>query len=247
MLNARLSCCRRSVDEVTVEGDTLRVLARGRLLDAQRRDALARVYFVAAGSDISAANLDAEFYVFRFREKLWVLPEETAGVSTAVDAVRPESIAPSEGCWDAFIDEIPRDWRKSFLAGLIRPHAPGLLVVPVGTLPHWRIRRRGSTGSYVGEHDYPFLDALIGGWFHQDFDIEGDTLEAVIAAYKKIDAPEDWADARADIKSLLGRYGDSDLSREFIRLFEPGVAPEAWGMSTRQWLRRIQELLRSPD
>lgn len=34
--------------------------------------------------------------------------------------------------------------------------------------------------------NYPHLDSLIGGWFHQDFDLEGDTLEEVVAAYKKV-------------------------------------------------------------
>jgi hypothetical protein len=232
-------------DEVKIEGDTLRLLSHGRLLDAQRREALDRVYFVEAGSDISLSNLDVEFHVFRFAGKLWVVPEKTAGVWTVIDAVRRENIAQADLCWDARLDEIPRDWRKSYLWGLARPHMPALLVLPVAALPMWRIRRRDSKGSYVGEHDYPFLDALMGGWFHQDFDIAGDTLEAVIASYKKVDAPEDWADTRVDIERLLGRYGDQELTRELIRLFEPDVDPEAWGMSTRQWLMRIHELLGS--
>jgi hypothetical protein len=230
-------------DEVTIEGDTLRLLSRGRLHHAQRRDALDRIYFVAAGSDISVNNLDVEFHVFRFVDKLWVLPERTVGVSTAIDAVRREQLPQSGLCWDAVLGEIPRDWRKSFLWGLVRPHAPGLLVLPVEVLPAWRIRRKGAKGSYVGEHDNPFLDALIGGWFHQDFDLAGDTLEEVIASYKEVGMREDWADARADIERLLGRCGDQELTREFIRLFEPGVDPEAWGTSTRAWLMRIHALL----
>jgi contact-dependent growth inhibition (CDI) system CdiI-like immunity protein len=230
-------------DEVTIDGDTLRPLSRGCLLDAQHRNALDRVYFVEAGSDISVYNLNVEFHVFRFAGKLWVLPEKTAGVSTVIDGVWRKDITPSDRCWDAFLGEIPRAWRKSFLWRLVGPHAPGLLVLPVEALPTWRIRRKGSKGSYVGEHDYPFPDALIGGWFHQDFDIAGNTLEEVITSYKKVDAPEDLADARAEIERLLGRCDDQELTREVIRLFEPGVDPEAWGMSTRQWLMRIHALL----
>jgi hypothetical protein len=51
------------------------------------------------------------------------------------------------------------------------------------------VRRKGSKASYVGEHDYPFLDALIGGRFLQDFDVAGDTLGEVIASYKAVEAP----------------------------------------------------------
>ena len=28
---------------------------------------------------------------------------------------------------------------------------------------------------------FPYLDALVGGWFHQDFDLAGGTLEEVVA------------------------------------------------------------------
>ncbi len=31
--------------------------------------------------------------------------------------------------------------------------------------------------------DYPILDDLISGWFHQDFFIEGKTIEDIIGAY----------------------------------------------------------------
>ena len=97
----------------------------------------------------------------------------------------------------------------------------------------------------VSEHEYPYLDALIGGWFHQDFDIEGDTLEAMIAAFKKVRTPTDCAQTRADIARLLSRYDDKALPQEFVRLFQPDVTVEGWdGMSTRQWLTRIDALLR---
>lgn len=97
----------------------------------------------------------------------------------------------------------------------------------------------------INEHEYPHLAQLIGGWFHQDFDIEGGTLEAMIAAFKKVTTPADCAETRADIGRLLSRYDDQALSQEFVRLFRPDVIVEGWdGMSTRQWLTRIDELLR---
>jgi hypothetical protein len=52
---------------------------------------------------------------------------------------------------------------------------------------------------------------------------------------------------RAVIEKLLSRCDHQSLTAEFVRLFRPDVDPEGWGVSTRQWLMRIQELLRSRD
>jgi hypothetical protein len=44
---------------------------------------------------------------------------------------------------------------------------------------------------------------------------------------------------------LLQRYDDEVLPEEFVRLFRPDVTVEGWdGMTTRQWLTRVDALLR---
>ena len=48
--------------------------------------------------------------------------------------------------------------------------------------------------------DYPYLDTLIGGWLHQDFDSAGDMLEEVVTAYNKVHAADAPAGVRADIE-----------------------------------------------
>jgi hypothetical protein len=90
--------------------------------------------------------------------------------------------------------------------------------------------------------DYPEMYNLIGGWFHQDFDIVGHTIEDVIAAYRKDVAPEYREQARNEILQFLEERNDDQVKEDFQR-FNPGVDPEAWGMSTRQWLLRIAGLL----
>jgi hypothetical protein len=92
-------------------------------------------------------------------------------------------------------------------------------------------------------NDYPQLDSLIGGWFHQDFDIAGSTLDEIIASYKGVHSSEDWGNARADIQRFLQGRDDNQVKEDFVRLFQPDVDPETWEMSTRQWLLRIAELL----
>ena len=229
-------------DEVTVEADTVTLRAGGRVVDTQRRDALQRAYAVHAAADTSVTVTDVALRIFRFDDKLWVLPWTTAGVAAAIATIWPEPRPRAERCWEAVIDELPRDWRR-LLGERARPQGPAVLVAPASALPAWFIRREGGNSHFVVDHAYPYLATLIGAWFHQDFDIAGDTLAAVIAAFRKETNADDWAETRADIAGLLRRYDDAALAPEFIRLFRPGVDPAAWKGSTRQWLARIDELL----
>jgi CdiI immunity protein len=230
-------------DEVTVEADTVTLRAGGRVLDTQARDALARVYAVCPASDMSVTVTDVPLRVFRFDDRLWVLPWTAAGVAEAIAAIWPEPRHRTERCWEAVIDQLPRDWRK-LLGERARPQDPAVAVAPMSALPAWRIRREGANSHFVGEHAFPFLDALIAGWFHHDFDIAGDALTAVIASFRTATNADDWAETRADIERLLRRYDDAALPQEFVRLFRPGVDPAAWHGRMRQWLARIDALLR---
>ena len=92
-------------------------------------------------------------------------------------------------------------------------------------------------------NDYPQLDSLIGGWFHQDFDLDGATLDEIVTAYKSAHSPEDWRNTKADIQRFLQERDERQVKEDFVRLFQPDVDPEAWNMSTRQWLLRIADLL----
>jgi hypothetical protein len=64
------------------------------------------------------------------------------------------------------------------------------------------------------------------------------------ASFRKETNADDWAETRADIERLLRRYDETALPQEFIRLFRPGVDPAAWQGSARQWLARVDDLLR---
>src|SRR5215813_5986392 len=99
-------------DEITVDADTVTLRSDGRVLDTQRRDAFARAYAVCAAADMSVTVTDVPLRVFRFDATLWVLPWTTAGVAAAIAAIWPEPRERAERCWEAVIDELPRDWRK---------------------------------------------------------------------------------------------------------------------------------------
>jgi len=103
----------------------------------------------------------------------------------------------------------------------------------------------GQAVEYAGEKEFPHLWTLMGGMFHQHFDIFGNTLEEIIGSFKQDTDPEVWAQTRRDIERFLSeRPGDKNLAEDFERMFAPQVITEGWdGMTTRQWLIRVSELL----
>ena len=100
-----------------------------------------------------------------------------------------------------------------------------------------------------GTQAYPDLDTLLGGYFHQDYTIDGNTLEEVVAAYKTdaIGEPEAIGRVRADIARFTAeRTDDKKLDEDFEHMFMPGILPEGWEpdiTNWRQWLTRVSELL----
>lgn len=124
---------------VTIEGDSIRLWGDGRLLDAHAMSDLIRICDVRAGSDIDLANPDCDFHVFSFREKIWVLPEETEGVSTVIFKTWRDYISKSKIYYFADLPELPRPWRRPWLGGLVRIREPQLLVLPSTDVPNWRL------------------------------------------------------------------------------------------------------------
>lgn len=91
---------------------------------------------------------------------------------------------------------------------------------------------------------YPHLENLMACWFHQDYGIDGNTLEEVMDAYRRSTTSADWDRVRADIRSFLQHYGDQSLKDAFVRVFNPDIIPEPWGMTTLQFLLKIDQLLK---
>jgi len=61
-----------------------------------------------------------------------------------------------------------------------------------------------------GQELFPELASFMSGWFHQDFDIHGETLEEVVAAFKADSGAELLAPLIADIDAFLAT-GDDDM------------------------------------
>lgn len=93
-----------------------------------------------------------------------------------------------------------------------------------------------------GDKLFPVLSNFMGSWFHQDFDIEGDTLEEIVAAFKS-DSEQQLIDRLvADIEAFL-ETGDEGMEERFQEYFEPCIIPTGFRPSTREFLISIRDEL----
>lgn len=94
-----------------------------------------------------------------------------------------------------------------------------------------------------GQELFPELAAFMSGWFHQDFDIHGDTLEEVVAAFKAESGPEVVAPLVADIDAFLAT-GEDGMDERFQDWFRPDIIPSGFRPTTHAFLDAIRaELL----
>ena len=207
-----------------------------------------RIYLAWWRSQPFVAFEEGPYVVAVLRDEAWVLPADLAGFEDLLFGSNFELLVAAAKFYQGLTPP-PFRWRKkSWLCDVF------LGIHPARTVPRaWRSKpsllreeiRSNTLWTHYGKFLYRDLDNLIGGWFHQDFDIEGSTLDEVLAAYKRVHSLEDLRRTRADIQKFLEKRHDRQVKDDFVRLFRPDVEPEAWdgGMTTRQWLLRIAELL----
>lgn len=94
--------------------------------------------------------------------------------------------------------------------------------------------------------NYPDLANLMSGWFHQDFDIEGETVEAIIGAFNASSTQEERRSLMSDISRFL-EIGDDRMGEEFVRLFNPDIEPTGFAPTTRAFLEEILLHLSNAD
>lgn len=98
------------------------------------------------------------------------------------------------------------------------------------------------TSSQEDPARFPDLAEFMSGWFHQDFDINGDTLEEVVGAFRR-EVQEDYAQQlRLDIDRFLAS-AEGDLDERFQQMFQPDIIPTAFRPTTREFLEAIRSEL----
>lgn len=91
---------------------------------------------------------------------------------------------------------------------------------------------------------YPELAAFISGWFHQDFDIHGDSLEAVVAAFRSESDAALVQPLVDDIDAFLAT-GEDGMEERFQEFFRPDIIPTAFRATTQAFLLAVRDELTS--
>jgi hypothetical protein len=91
--------------------------------------------------------------------------------------------------------------------------------------------------------DYPALTIFLSSWFHQDFDIEGETIAAIVAGFLKSCQDEQRRSLIGDISRFLSEICDSEMEEAFQQIFSPEIDLTAFTSSTRAFLVEILQHL----
>jgi hypothetical protein len=89
--------------------------------------------------------------------------------------------------------------------------------------------------------NYPNLDNLIGCYFHQDWQTEGPTVDAVLETYLKEYSAEYPPLVLAELRALLQR-SDAEVEAELDKM-GCEYSPEGDNTTYREWLDRMEARL----
>jgi CdiI immunity protein len=92
---------------------------------------------------------------------------------------------------------------------------------------------------------YPHLASFFGGWLHQDFDLAGSTLEAVLAEFKRSAAPGEVAMICRDVDQFLKDHGAA-AGQGFAGAFDIDVDPLSFAPTIQAFLLTIRDQLGGP-
>ncbi len=90
---------------------------------------------------------------------------------------------------------------------------------------------------------YHQLDNLICGYFNQDSDLDGDTMDELINQFKSTSSEEQIKLLSNDIHSFMSDSGDY-TEKIFKEKYGFDVDPVLWGHTAITFLQEVQRLLR---
>jgi hypothetical protein len=94
------------------------------------------------------------------------------------------------------------------------------------------------------EQKFPALSAFFGGWFHQDWPIEGPDDVAVVDRFVSESDPELVDAVRLEFDRLLALGLDEAAMRSAVWYgFGCGYTPEGSGRTMTEWVRSIRDRL----
>lgn len=92
---------------------------------------------------------------------------------------------------------------------------------------------------------YAHLASFFAGWLHQDFDLSGETLDEVLAEFKRSAKPGEASAVCGDVDRFLKDHG-VDAGRGFAEAFEMEVDPLGFAPTIQAFLLTIRDQLGGP-
>ena len=96
---------------------------------------------------------------------------------------------------------------------------------------------------YVAE--FPYLNHLVGGYFHQDWTSDGATSDEVVAFYCRKERLENRRGAISDIDRILKITETEEQLSSALRQFGCAYRVDGDEESIRGWLQRVRRLIKS--
>ncbi len=149
------------------------------------------------------------------------------------------------------IDELYDDCRER---DIVHPNAP-LEERAWGTREFGVIDRDGNLVTFFEpmaqvtplEREFPNLFQVLGGYLHQDWDVDFETPDDALRAARAGQGSEQIRGAIAEIEELLAANVDDDAVDAIVRPMTGGYDPKADGRTARQWLRHVREVLEGAE
>jgi hypothetical protein len=90
---------------------------------------------------------------------------------------------------------------------------------------------------------YPNLFQVLGGYLHQDFDLDFDSPEEALQAAATGQGSEQVGAAIRELDELLSSHADDDVLIQIVERLTTGYSPVLDGWQIRPWLEHTRAIL----
>lgn len=96
----------------------------------------------------------------------------------------------------------------------------------------------------MAEHEFESLESFIDNWFHQDWDLEADSWQALVEKFRTVSRKERVQSVHQDLTAFLKRHkDDAEVDAFLFDEFGCGYDPRP-DQSVRDWLTELAAALK---
>jgi len=90
---------------------------------------------------------------------------------------------------------------------------------------------------------YSELEQFIGAYFHEDYDLSGDTIEAVALCYKRVASPDQIKQVSIEMDEFIDKSG-ANAEAVFAQHWG-SFDPKLWGHTVSSFFDELKRVLNS--